>query len=666
MVSIQLAAGCLVFRLTDGFARNALLANQIQLFQTLCGFGSNSAQRAAKFLSAFCSVAPLLLGAVQRIYGMRLSMLVLVGCFVEAFCTAVTGLTGAAPKWAQAVTPMLKSHEMAIITTILGFYALGYGAVTSAMPALTRKSAPDGSLCTGLMQAFVAVLTAGAIFGISAAEAAESSATGTAGTAGGNATRSATRSTSQERKELEAEHWKLLDVSPADQMCGSTDVQSMPEALRPSCDETAVQRCLDSCQNGLGLEHLHLDAMDAMDAMDAEGFHSLLLAAIRQPEGSCDLLNRILRSWACCLLNRHEGLAIKTAVTMGNLEALEALVSLGGPSAVATATALPADNGQDASAPALVERTEGLLCSCAAKGDSASLALLLEHLHDRRTLEIIRKARAVAAQHGHCDVSQLLATHLVVELSYVGNSKYRAGEYDSAIGCYQEAIDLCEEHGGPGASRASPASTSVASCHRDNLVRLRYNLARAFHRSDRWMQAREQATLVLQLDSQYLNAYALRAQAAMSALDWAAAKEDWERLLERGAGPHSSPEVLRAWRRRQDECCRQLAQDHYETLGLPPLAEPEEVRRAYRDLARRWHPDKHQSRSLDLRGRAAQRFTRIRHAYEVLSDEGLKQRYDTQLQHEARPPASRGGLGSHSKEPESDIEPHWADHEQTL
>lgn len=44
--------------------------------RTLCGFGSNSAQRAAKFLSAFCSVAPLLLGAVQRIYGMRLSMLV--------------------------------------------------------------------------------------------------------------------------------------------------------------------------------------------------------------------------------------------------------------------------------------------------------------------------------------------------------------------------------------------------------------------------------------------------------------------------------------------------------------------------------------------------------------------------------------------------------------
>eukprot|EP00435_Cladocopium_sp_Y103_P017544 s1533_g4.t1 len=144
------------------------------------------------------------------------------------------------------------------------------------------------------------------------------------------------------------------------------------------------------------------------------------------------------------------------------------------------------------------------------------------------------------------------------------------------------------------------------------------------------------------------------AQAATAALPqtFCQFSGDLKQHVEIGAGPHSSPEVLRAWRRRQDECCRQLPQDHYETLGLPPLAEPEEVRRAYRDLARRWHPDKHQSRSLDLRDRAAQRFTRIRHAYEVLSDEGLKQSYDTQLRHEARPMASRG-LGSHPNEPES-------------
>ncbi|CAE7352702.1 NPF7.1 [Symbiodinium natans] len=40
------------------------------------------------------------------------------------------------------------------------------------MPTITRKSAPEGALCTGLMQAFVASLSAGAILGIAAAAGA--------------------------------------------------------------------------------------------------------------------------------------------------------------------------------------------------------------------------------------------------------------------------------------------------------------------------------------------------------------------------------------------------------------------------------------------------------------------------------------------------------------
>eukprot|EP00434_Breviolum_minutum_P027462 symbB.v1.2.024279.t1/scaffold2286.1/size83374/4 len=161
------------------------------------------------------------------------------------------------------------------------------------------------------------------------------------------------------------------------------------------------------------------------------------------------------------------------------------------------------------------------------------------------------------------------------------------------------------------------------------------------------MEAREQATAVLQLDRQYLNAYALRAQAAMSALDWSAAKEDWERLLaEQGVCSSMSQEVLRAWRRRKDECSRQLAQD------FPGLADFEEVRKAYHDLARRWHPDKHQSRPSDLRTKAAKRFGRIREAYEVLSDEASKRAYDTELLllEQARPLATSRGRCSGSFE----------------
>ncbi|CAK9018959.1 unnamed protein product [Durusdinium trenchii] len=174
MVSLRLAAGCLAFRLADGFARNALLANQIMLFQHLCHFGTNTAQRAAKFLNAACAVTPLVVGAYQSRSGMKLSMLVLLGCVLEALCTATTAVVGASPDWALSWEPTIRPHESYAIVFVLTAYALGYGAVTSAMPVMTRRAAPEGSLCAGLMQAFVAVLSAGAIMGISAAALAQS------------------------------------------------------------------------------------------------------------------------------------------------------------------------------------------------------------------------------------------------------------------------------------------------------------------------------------------------------------------------------------------------------------------------------------------------------------------------------------------------------------
>lgn len=283
------------------------------------------------------------------------------------------------------------------------------------------------------------------------------------------------------------------------------------------------------------------------------------------------------------------------------------------------------------------------------------LSVLLEHLRGggRSILDNIRKARDAAATRGQEQTSGLLGTHLVVELSLLGNSRYRSGEFDSAIACYREAIDLCDLHGsaiGETDPRASSGVQPFAGCSRENLVRLRYNLARAFHRSDRWNEAREQATAVLALDRDYVNAYALRAQAAMASLDWQAAKADWDRLSaisERGSAAMGiGQEVARAWRRRREECVRQLAQDHYEALGLHRLATCEAVRRAYRDLARRWHPDKHQSRSQDHQERANRRFGRIREAYEVLGDEASKRNYDTELLLQEARPLSPGHLGN--------------------
>ncbi|GLC41262.1 hypothetical protein PLESTB_001081600 [Pleodorina starrii] len=59
---------------------------------------------------------------------------------------------------------------------------------------------------------------------------------------------------------------------------------------------------------------------------------------------------------------------------------------------------------------------------------------------------------------------------------------------------------------------------------------------------------------------------------------------------------------------------------HYDVLGLPFGAGHEEVKRAYREAARRWHPDK---------GGTAAAFARVQAAWEVLGDPRRRAAYDT-------------------------------------
>jgi len=62
--------------------------------------------------------------------------------------------------------------------------------------------------------------------------------------------------------------------------------------------------------------------------------------------------------------------------------------------------------------------------------------------------------------------------------------------------------------------------------------------------------------------------------------------------------------------------------DHYEVLGVARDASPEEIKRAYRRLARQLHPD------VNSGPEAAEKFKLVTHAYDVLSDPQQRQQYD--------------------------------------
>lgn len=70
------------------------------------------------------------------------------------------------------------------------------------------------------------------------------------------------------------------------------------------------------------------------------------------------------------------------------------------------------------------------------------------------------------------------------------------------------------------------------------------------------------------------------------------------------------------------------SRDYYEILGVNPTASQDDIKRAYRNLARKYHPDANASPD------ATDRFKEIQAAYEVLSDDEKRDQYNN-LGHEA-------------------------------
>lgn len=96
--------------------------------------------------------------------------------------------------------------------------------------------------------------------------------------------------------------------------------------------------------------------------------------------------------------------------------------------------------------------------------------------------------------------------------------------------------------------------------------------------------------------------------------------------------------------------------DYYATLGVPKTATEAEIRKAFRKLARQYHPDVAQAKD---KATAEAKFKEINEAQEVLTDPEKRRKYDElgpdweRLQHAPPPPRRTGSGGRAGGDPEA-------------
>jgi DnaJ-class molecular chaperone len=72
---------------------------------------------------------------------------------------------------------------------------------------------------------------------------------------------------------------------------------------------------------------------------------------------------------------------------------------------------------------------------------------------------------------------------------------------------------------------------------------------------------------------------------------------------------------------------QKVRKDYYQVLGLPRTASDEEIKTAYRNLAKKYHPDVHIGKTVEHEPNI-EKFRDIAEAYAVLSNKTMRLDYD--------------------------------------
>jgi DnaJ family protein C protein 7 len=163
------------------------------------------------------------------------------------------------------------------------------------------------------------------------------------------------------------------------------------------------------------------------------------------------------------------------------------------------------------------------------------------------------------------------------------------------------------------------------------ISRLFCNCANAYARLKNHQKAVESATAAIKADPTYAKAYMRRASSLFDiggVENLEACQKDYDNVANMldEAGQNDVQRKLRDVKAALKQARRK---DFYKILGISRSADENEIKKAYRKCALKYHPDKAAGKSEQEKEEAEKIFRDVGEAYEVLSDPAKKQRYDS-------------------------------------
>ncbi|KAM0263044.1 hypothetical protein ACHAQJ_001423 [Trichoderma viride] len=182
-----------------------------------------------------------------------------------------------------------------------------------------------------------------------------------------------------------------------------------------------------------------------------------------------------------------------------------------------------------------------------------------------------------------------------------GNAEFKAGRWQSAIQKYSDALDI------------DPSNKSMNA-------KLLQNRAQCKIKMQNYDEAIADSDRAAALDPSYTKARKTKANALGKLGNWEESIREWKAIQDLDPADNS---IRNEIRRAELELKKSQRKDYYKIMGLEKDADANDIKRAYRKMAVKLHPDKNPGDA-----EAEAKFKDMQEAYETLSDPQKKARYD--------------------------------------